>query len=61
MEWFRHVPHDLLAVVTAILVLGGIQFLAIGFVMSYLFKTSVEIKRELRKIEINTNYKRKGG
>ncbi|WP_010480021.1 S-layer glycoprotein N-glycosyltransferase AglJ [Thermococcus zilligii] len=51
VEWFRHVSRDLLAVVTAILVLGGIQFLAIGFVMSYLFKTSVEIKRGIREIK----------
>lgn len=50
-EWAKQISHNLLAVVTAILVLGGIQFLAIGFVMSYLFKTSVEIKRGIRDIK----------
>ena len=51
VEWFKHVSHDLLAIVTAILVLGGIQFMAIGFVMSYLFKASVEIKRGIRGVK----------
>ncbi|WP_297519489.1 S-layer glycoprotein N-glycosyltransferase AglJ [Thermococcus sp.] len=49
-EWFQHIPHNLLAIVTAILILGGIQFLAIGFVMSYLFKASLEIKRGIREL-----------
>ncbi|ASJ10306.1 glycosyl transferase [Thermococcus sp. P6] len=48
-EWFHRIPHDLLAIVTAILVLGGVQFLAIGFVMSYMFKVMVELKKSLRE------------
>ncbi|ASI99892.1 glycosyl transferase [Thermococcus celer Vu 13 = JCM 8558] len=48
-EWLNHVSHDLLAIVTAILVLGGVQFLVIGFVMSYMFKVMVEIKRSMRQ------------
>ncbi len=51
VEWFRHISHNLLAVVTAILILGGIQFLAIGFVVSYLFKASLEIKRKIKRLE----------
>jgi len=51
-EWFQHIPHNLLAIVTAILILGGIQFLAIGFVMSYLFKASLEIKRGIRELRL---------
>ena len=51
MEWFSNISHNLLAIVTAILVLGGIQFMAIGFVMSYMFKTSVEIKRGIKEIK----------
>ena len=50
VEWFENVPHNLLAIVTAILVLGGTQFMAIGFVMSYLFKTSVEVRRDIKKV-----------
>ena len=50
VEWFKYISHDLLAIVTAILILGGIQFLAIGFVMSYLFKASLEIKGGIRGV-----------
>ena len=45
-----NIAHNLLAIVTAILVLGGIQFIAIGFVMTYMFKVMTEIKKELREI-----------
>lgn len=50
-EWFNKIPHDLLAIVTAILILGGIQFIGIGFVMTYMFKVMAEIKRGLREIK----------
>lgn len=50
-EWFNHVSHNLLAIVTSILVLGGIQFIAIGFVMTYMFKVMAEIKKGLRKMK----------
>lgn len=47
-EWLNGISHDLLAIVTAILVLGGIQFIAVGFVMTYMFKAMTEIKKELK-------------
>ncbi|MDK2782818.1 MAG: dolichol-phosphate hexosyltransferase [Thermococcaceae archaeon] len=47
-EWLNGISHDLLAIVTAILVLGGIQFIAVGFVMTYMFKVMTEIKKELK-------------
>jgi len=50
-EWFNHISHNLLAIVTAILVLGGIQFIAIGFVMRYMFKVMAEVKKGLREIK----------
>jgi len=50
-EWFRNVSHNLLATVTAIFVLGGVQFMAIGFVMSYLFRVMVEVKRSIRELK----------
>ncbi|GAB6100995.1 S-layer glycoprotein N-glycosyltransferase AglJ [Thermococcus atlanticus] len=50
-EWFRHISHNLLAIVTAILVLGGVQFMAIGFVMSYLFRVMVEVKKSIRELK----------
>ncbi|WP_237698489.1 hypothetical protein [Pyrococcus sp. NA2] len=48
-EWFGGISHDLLAIVTAILVLGGVQFIAVGFVMSYMFKSINELKRVVRE------------
>lgn len=50
-EWFNHISHTLLAIVTAILVLGGIQFIAIGFVMTYMFKVMAEVKKGLREMK----------
>ncbi|EHR79128.1 glycosyl transferase [Thermococcus litoralis DSM 5473] len=49
-EWLHRVPHDLLAIVVAILVLGGVQFIAVGFVMSYMFKSMAELKRMIREM-----------
>jgi len=49
-EWFGNISHNLLAIVTAILVLGGVQFMAIGFVMSYLFRVMVEVKKSIREL-----------
>ncbi|BAA29519.1 S-layer glycoprotein N-glycosyltransferase AglJ [Pyrococcus horikoshii] len=48
-EWFHHVSHDLLAIVVAILVLGGVQFIAVGFVLGYMFKSMSEMKRIIRE------------
>lgn len=48
-EWLHRIPHDLLAIVVAILVLGGVQFIAVGFVMSYMFKSMAELKRMMRE------------
>ena len=50
-EWLNHISHNLLAIVTAILVLGGTQFIAVGFVMTYMFKVMAEVKKELREIK----------
>ena len=52
-EWLNHVSHNLLAIVTAILVLGGVQFMAVGFVMTYMFRVMTEIKKSLREIKRN--------
>lgn len=49
-EWLHRIPHDLLAIVVAILVLGGVQFIAVGFVMSYMFKSMAELKRMIREM-----------
>lgn len=48
-EWLNNISHNLLAIVTAILVLGGVQFIAVGFVMSYIFQSISELKRIMRE------------
>ncbi|AFK22059.1 S-layer glycoprotein N-glycosyltransferase AglJ [Pyrococcus sp. ST04] len=50
-EWLKGVTHYLLATLTAIFVLMGVQFAVIGFVVSLLFRVMVELKRAIRELK----------
>ncbi|NJE62093.1 S-layer glycoprotein N-glycosyltransferase AglJ [Thermococcus sp. 21S7] len=60
-EWQRGVTHYLLAPLTSIFVITGINLVIFGFVTGYIFKSMVGLKREIRSIQriIETKSQRK--
>ncbi|ASJ15370.1 S-layer glycoprotein N-glycosyltransferase AglJ [Thermococcus radiotolerans] len=53
-EWQRGVTHYLLAPLTSIFVITGINLVIFGFVLGYIFKSMAGLKRELRSIQYCT-------
>ncbi|MCS7120983.1 MAG: S-layer glycoprotein N-glycosyltransferase AglJ [Archaeoglobaceae archaeon] len=50
-EWFLGISHFLLAILTALLVISGLQMLTFGLVMDFLLKTYHELRREMRRYD----------
>ncbi len=63
-EWFRNISHDLLAILTTLLIIGGLQIIIFGIISDFVSKTNVEIRRELislrKEIERLKEYETKG-
>ncbi len=51
IEWFRDVNHNLLAIVTALLIISGLQVLILGVVSDFMFRSSSQMRRELIEIK----------
>lgn len=51
LDWLKGITHYLLATLTTIFVITGIQFGVIGFVVSMLFRVIVELKRSMRELK----------
>lgn len=51
VEWFRNVNHNLLAVLTALLIISGLQVLILGVVSDFMFRSSSQMRRELIEIK----------
>ncbi|RLI76854.1 TIGR04182 family glycosyltransferase [Archaeoglobales archaeon] len=47
VEWFKDVSHSLLAVLTALLVISGLQVLIFGVISEFVFKGNAEMRREM--------------
>lgn len=50
IEWFSRVSHFLLAVLTALLIITGIQLIMFGLIADFIFRSNVELRKELRRI-----------
>lgn len=48
LDWFKHITHSLLAVLTALLIISGLQILIFGMISEFVVKTNAEIRREIR-------------
>ncbi len=46
-EWFRHITHQLLAILTALLIITGMQIIIFGVISDFVFRGNAEIRREL--------------
>ena len=50
-EWFRHVSHDLLAVLTTLLIVSGLQIIVFGVISDFVFRSNVQIRREICEVK----------
>lgn len=46
-DWFRRVTHYLLAILTALLIISGMQVLIFGVMSDFVFRSNAEIRKEL--------------
>ena len=46
-EWFRRITHQLLAILTALLIITGMQVIIFGVISDFVFRGNSEIRREL--------------
>jgi len=47
LEWFSGVTHYLLAILTALFIIAGIQLAMVGLISDFIFRSTVEFKREI--------------
>ncbi len=47
MDWFRHVTHYLLATLTALLIIAGLQITILGVLSDFVFRSNAQIRRNL--------------
>jgi dolichol-phosphate mannosyltransferase len=47
LEWFKHITHQLLAILTALLIITGMQIIIFGVISDFVFRGNSEIRREL--------------
>jgi|Deesub1362B_J571_1020462.scaffolds.fasta_scaffold00038_125 dolichol-phosphate mannosyltransferase len=60
-DWFKNITHSLLAVLTALLIISGLQIIIFGFLGDFVFRGNSEIRKELilLRSEIKEMKKRK--
>ncbi len=49
-DWFRHVSHDLLAVLTTLLIVSGLQVILFGVISDFVFRSNVQLRREIYEL-----------
>ena len=47
LEWFKNISHNLLAILTALLIISGLQILVFGVISDFVFRTTSQMRREL--------------
>jgi len=50
-DWFRDVSHYLLATLTALLIISGLQVLIFGVLSDFVFRSNSELRRELASLK----------
>lgn len=50
LDWFKGISHFLLAVLTTLLILSGIQLTMFGVISDFIFRSNVEFRREIIRI-----------
>ncbi len=49
-EWFKDVSHFLLAILTALLIISGLQVIIFGMMSDFLFRSNTDLRKEIREI-----------
>jgi dolichol-phosphate mannosyltransferase len=50
IEWFARVTHFLLAILTALFIITGVQLLMFGLIADFIFRSNVEFRKEIRRL-----------
>ena len=50
-DWFRGVSHDLLAVLTTLLIVSGLQVILFGMISDFVLRSNVQMRRDLNEIK----------
>ncbi len=50
-DWFRHITHYLLAVLTALLIISGLQIILFGTITDLLYRSNVELRKEIKELK----------
>ena len=49
-EWFKHVSHDLLAVLTTLLIVSGLQVILFGMISDFVLRSNIQMRKEINEI-----------
>jgi dolichol-phosphate mannosyltransferase len=49
-EWFKNISHDLLAVLTTLLIVSGLQIILFGVISDFVLRSNVQIRKELYEL-----------
>ncbi len=49
-EWFMRVTHHLMAILTALFIITGVQLIMFGLIADFIFRSNVEFRKELRRL-----------
>ncbi|MBO8178998.1 MAG: S-layer glycoprotein N-glycosyltransferase AglJ [Archaeoglobus sp.] len=49
-EWFHRVTHYLLAILTTLFIITGVQLIMFGLIADFIFRSNVEFRKELRRL-----------
>jgi len=49
-EWFKDVSHFLLAILTTLLIVSGLQVIIFGMMSDFLFRNNADLRKEIREI-----------
>jgi dolichol-phosphate mannosyltransferase len=51
LEWLKNISHDLLAILTTLLIIAGLQILVFGIISDFVFRSSSQMRRELISVK----------
>ncbi len=50
-EWFKNISHDLLAILTTLLIISGLQIILFGVISDFVLRSNVQIRKELYELK----------
>ncbi len=56
LDWLRHITHYLMATLTALLIVAGLQIMILGVLSDFVFRNNAQLRREL--IELRNEIKK---